>query len=1200
MELTRVRAALRLSCSLPVLLSVFAATAVSAAAIDPALQTAPADGFAGQAGGTVGGSAAITSQIYTATNRAQLLAALRRGGVNPKIVKLVGTIDMSEGVPFANTGDQASRGLIRLPSNTTLIGDGAGAGIVNGHIVVSGASQVIIRNLKIVNPCDVGPVWDPNDGALGNWNSAFDAIGVTASDHVWVDHNSFTDGAMTDDLLPIENGQVKQCHDGSLDITKASDFVTVSYNVFGQHRKNNLIGSSDGDTADTGKLRISFSNNVFRDIVSRSPRVRYGQVHMFNNYFAGSKAHPVYPHEYSIGIGQASQVLSHNNVFDIAGAASGDAARLSCDDVVEPIGGTVPGAFKDSGSALNGKPLAGCSVPNGGVFAAPYAYAARPLALVKANALAQAGGGKLSTAIKGTGDVTPDTTVTLNCPPSGLYFCDDFQNGGSANWNLLPVAGANGSFSVKPESIGATNLVMQYTAGSTGGVLALIKPAALGAVPSADYYVEARIKPMTNSTTGNKQLYLITRYKDAGNWYGGGLNVQNTTASTQVEIARMLNATLSRPKQVRKSIQMDAQFYTVRFEMIGTSLTVYLDGESLGTVTDASFAERGQVGLYTTNKSFQIDDVRIGDPSLKPAQLTLNPATLNYIAEVGDAPLTIDVNAVKPDGAADTFSASSTRPGVATVAIDAGGKKLTLTPVGAGSATIVVTSASDPTLQRTIAAAISPRFEQPTQAYPLQGATQPVAAAANAHVDAALKLTFDSPPTLGTGGSIRIFRKSDDALVDVIRLVNETDSLGYAGQTAVRKVNTTPISIAGNTMTIKPHSNKLEYGTEYYVAISNGVFTGASLGGVPFIGIGKLGDWSFTTRAAGPAPGAASVTVGAADDADFGTVQAALNYAMKEVAAGDPLTIRVRNGVYTELLYLRGKNNVTLVGESRDGTVIQYTNHDSLNSGTGGSQSPDSAAMSGGRSVMLVEAADLLTLDTLTLKNTTLRSGAISAQAEAIYFNSDNRRLVAKNAAFHSEQDTLNLKGYAWFYRSLVAGNVDFIWGGSRAALFEESEIRSLGDTTSATGGGYVLQARVPNAADKGFVFLNSRLTHGPGPGPLHGDVPAGATYLARSPGGTATWDNIAFINTRMDNHVAAVGWAGAGVNGQPAPNPVTPNAASGWREYGTTNLAGDPVNLAARVGGFQLSASDVATGFASRALVFSAWAGGEGWDPQP
>jgi pectin methylesterase-like acyl-CoA thioesterase len=248
---------------------------------------------------------------------------------------------------------------------------------------------------------------------------------------------------------------------------------------------------------------------------------------------------------------------------------------------------------------------------------------------------------------------------------------------------------------------------------------------------------------------------------------------------------------------------------------------------------------------------------------------------------------------------------------------------------------------------------------------------------------------------------------------------------------------------------------------------------------------------------------------------------------------------------------------------------------------------------------MLVESSDMLVLDNLSVKNTTILSPSISGQAETLYFNSDTR-MVAKNASFYSEQDTLNLKGWAWFYNTLVAGNVDFIWGGSHAALFENSEIRSVGISTSATGGGYVLQARVPSASDIGYVFLNSTLTHGPGPGPNHGDIPAGATYLARSPGGTASWDNIAFINCKMDTHIAAAGWAGLGVNGQPAPNPTVPSASSGWREYGSTTLAGTPIDLRMRVGGYTLSDTEVADRFATRAKVFSAYGNGVGWNPQP
>jgi pectate lyase len=352
----------------------FAVTAppfLNAAAIDPARQAAPADGWAGQAGGTAGGSAAISSYIYTVNNRAQLLAALNNGGNNPKIIKLVGTVDMSEGVPYANTGDQAARGLIRMKPNTTLIGDGAGAGIVNGHIQVTNISQVIIRNLKIVAPCDVGPIWDPNDGATGNWNSAYDAIAVSGADHVWVDHVTFTDVPVTDNLLPIENGKIKQCHDGALDITNASDYVTASYNVFTQHHKTNLVGSSDSASADEGKLRITFSNNVFRDVTSRSPRVRYGQVHLFNNYFVGSKSEAIYGYDYSVGAGYNAKILSNANVFEIAGTSS-------CGEIVKNPGGTPTGAFKDTGSLHNGAPLAGCTVAATAAWTPPYAFSPRP------------------------------------------------------------------------------------------------------------------------------------------------------------------------------------------------------------------------------------------------------------------------------------------------------------------------------------------------------------------------------------------------------------------------------------------------------------------------------------------------------------------------------------------------------------------------------------------------------------------------------------------------------------------------------------------------------------------------------------------------------------------------------------------------------------------------------------------------------
>lgn len=774
----------------------------------------------------------------------------------------------------------------------------------------------------------------------------------------------------------------------------------------------------------------------------------------------------------------------------------------------------------------------------------------------------------------------------------GLYFCDDFASG-FGNWDSLadPLSAVaaipTGAFDILSDS--GSNNVLRYTAASRGGVLALVKPAAFTGVSSADYYVEARIRPRNNGTTGGKQLYIIGRAQDANNWYGAGFNVQNATTSTRVAIGKMVAGTFSDNIFTRYNTAIeqgaigatDGTWYKVRLEMKGTAIKVYFNDLLVISGTDASLANAGMIGFYTTNKSFEIDDIKVGNADDKPpvpSQLSISPSA-NYSAEVGDAVRVITVTAKNQQSADDTFTVESSNPAV--VAVSTNGYDVSLNSVGEGSAVITFTSGSDASLTRTLTATIAPQFVMPTAAYNLSGLVSPVVNETNVYADTSLTLTFDSPPVLGTAGAIRIFKSSDDSVVDTIKLVDHKDSIGFG---TFRTLNTRPISISGNTVTIALQSKKLEYNTSYYVAISGSAFTGATLATLPFEGIGKNAGWTFTTRPA-PAAGLTSLTV---DDtgstADFRTLQGALNYVMQNLAKTDAATITVNNGIYNELLYLRNKDNLTITGESRDGVLIQYQNSEAFNTG------------SAGRPVFLVELADMLTLENLTLKNTTIKTSS-GGQAETLYFNSTGR-LIAKNAAFISEQDTLQLKGWNWIYRSLVVGNVDFIWGSSNAALFEESEIRSIGDSSGPSNGGYLVQARVPNATDKGYVFLNSNLTYGVGQ--TGNNIPTGATYLARSPGGTATWDNVVFINSRMDTHINPAGWAGAGVNNQPAPNPVTPNATTGWREFATMNANGDSISLASRVGGYELSLGEVMNDYCNRAQIFAAYNSSAGWNPLP
>ena len=452
----------------------------------------------------------------------------------------------------------------------------------------------------------------------------------------------------------------------------------------------------------------------------------------------------------------------------------------------------------------------------------------------------------------------------------------------------------------------------------------------------------------------------------------------------------------------------------------------------------------------------------------------------------------------------------------------------------------------------------------------------PAAHAADVQVDTPLRITFDKPPVLGTEGAVRIYRVADRALVDELRAGEDVDVIGNAQQEYKRVVRYTPIIVQGTTATIRPHNAKIDYDTEYEVVVDTGVFTSAS-----------IAPWTFRTRAA--APGGDTLSVDDDGPADFRTVQGALNHAMRQTSRAAPVSIRIANGRYDQLLYLRGKDNVTLHGESRDGVILEATNNDGINPGTGAGRGPLTPAANGGRSVFLIEDADMVTLDNLTLINNTVRARSKGGQAETLVFSSDRGRLVARNANFFSEQDTIQVKGYSWFYRTLIAGNVDFIWGGNRAALFEDSEIRTVGDSAHAGGGGYIVQARTVAAGEPGFVFLNSRLTHGPGP--LGNDVPAGKAYLARQ-GPPATWDNVSFINCRMDSHIAAQGWA--------PKKPQTPEArpGAGWGEFGSMDLAGRPLDLSQRTAGHQLTAEQVKARFASRQQIFSGFDDGKGWTP--
>lgn len=458
------------------------------------------------------------------------------------------------------------------------------------------------------------------------------------------------------------------------------------------------------------------------------------------------------------------------------------------------------------------------------------------------------------------------------------------------------------------------------------------------------------------------------------------------------------------------------------------------------------------------------------------------------------------------------------------------------------------------------------------------GETPPPSDVRSVCVDEPLVVEMGRTPVLGTSSLIQVF-KADGTLVDKIDMADmakvtlledgtmvpketlnrETPVhtfMDLLHSTRYRPVHYTPLRIRGTKLEIKLHNEALAFGGSYYLTVD------ASVAGKAV----DKDDYPFVVKAK---PAGTTLRVAADGSADFCTVQGALSYATK-LGKDTAVTIEVAAGTYNELLYLRDKNKLTLKGAGRGKTVIAYPNNESYATGSGeAAQSRPAlgarAGALGGRGLFLAESCNNLVIEDLTLENT-FWADDHKGQAETLYFNGDNKKLTIGNCNLISWQDTFLCKGEVWVHDSLIAGHVDFIWGYPKACLFENCEIRSR-------AGGYIVQARVNNASDKGFVFLNCSLTAEAG-------VADASMYLARSGGDSSLYDNVTYINCEMSPAIAPAGW-----HPGKTPNPATGSATSGWKEYGSVKPDGSSASGSRNGLGYVLTA-DEAAAYSSKAAV--------------
>jgi len=109
--------------------------------------------------------------------------------------------------------------------------------------------------------------------------------------------------------------------------------------------------------------------------------------------------------------------------------------------------------------------------------------------------------------------------------------------------------------------------------------------------------------------------------------------------------------------------------------------------------------------------------------------------------------------------------------------------------------------------------------------------------------DPPLKITFNSAPTLGSSGRVRVFTSGGTA-VATIDMAAATVSESIGGMTFMVSK---PVYVDGNTVSVTLPPKSLAYGMTYYVNVDSGAITA---GGA--FSITDTTTWRFTTMAAAP------------------------------------------------------------------------------------------------------------------------------------------------------------------------------------------------------------------------------------------------------------------------------------------------------------------------------------------------------------
>lgn len=242
------------------------------------------------------------------------------------------------------------------------------------------------------------------------------------------------------------------------------------------------------------------------------------------------------------------------------------------------------------------------------------------------------------------------------------------------------------------------------------------------------------------------------------------------------------------------------------------------------------------------------------------------------------------------------------------------------------------------------------------------------------------------------------------------------------------------------------------------------------------------------------------ITVALDGTGNYTSIQEAIN-STRDISSFR-VEIRIKNGVYHEKLIIPSwKTNISLIGESKEGTIISYDDYSGKKVLSGKDQYGKDQFGTFTSYTVLVQGNGFIA-ENLTIENTAGRVG----QAVALHIEAD--RVLIKNCRILGNQDTLYLtkeNARQYFLNCEIEGTTDFIFG-EAVAVFEKCVIKSLANS-------YITAASTQQGQRFGFVFLNCKLITDPA---------ATKVFLGRP------WRPFAktvFLHCELGSHIVSEGW---------------------------------------------------------------------------